>query len=375
MPGWTDNDDQGCLRRSPPGSEEVRSIFILVPSLRPTGPIKGAIALANALAPIRTVTVVSLKNGPGVDAPVDARVRHVSLAGAGHPGQRLVAYRRLLREAGGRGRVGSISLCFSADLVNVFCHEHAVTCASVRGNLTQIYRLDYGRLAAALAVAHLTALRGVDHVVAMTSAMSTQVARYTGRVPTLIGNFVDEAALAGYRSRATRDGPVRFVFLASLTRRKRPELVVEAMRTLLARGVRAHLDVIGDGPLKMSVAEQVARHGLTDAVTVHGHLQDPYPLLSAADAMVLPSIAEGIPRASLEALYLGVPCVLRDADGNREVIEDGVTGVLLRQECDLPGAMLAAAELGRTTDRDSLLPAGCRQEAAARRYLELVEGA
>ena len=51
-----------------------QDIFILVPSPHPTGPVKGAFALANALAPIRRVVLVYLKDGPGVDANLDTRV-------------------------------------------------------------------------------------------------------------------------------------------------------------------------------------------------------------------------------------------------------------------------------------------------------------
>ena len=46
----------------------MRQIFITVPSPHPTGPIKGAYALANALAAERQVTLVTLKRGPGADA-------------------------------------------------------------------------------------------------------------------------------------------------------------------------------------------------------------------------------------------------------------------------------------------------------------------
>lgn len=353
----------------------MKTVFILVPIFDPSGPIKGAIALANALAPSRSVTLVALKNGPGSDAALDRRVRQVCLGDAGSHVQRYRAYRGMLREAGGRDRIASISLCFSADFVNVMCRDQAVTCASVRGNLTQIYRLDYGRLAAPLAVGHLMALRGMDYVVAMTAAMSAQVARYTGRMPVQIGNFIDESALEPYRTLPRRDGALRFVFLASLSQRKRPELVVDALADLVTRGVDAHLDVVGDGPLKRAIDERVASSRLQGVVTVHGHLQDPYPILADADAMVLPSIAEGIPRASLEALHLGVPCLLSDADGNAEIIQDGVNGVLLTRDADLPEAMLGAARLGRAmTERRSLLPDACRQAFAAQRYLDLVEG-
>jgi len=352
----------------------MRAIFILVPSLHPTGPVKGAVALANALAGSREVTLVSLKDGPGPDAVLDANVRQVCLASAGNAMQRLGAYRKHLIEGGGRDKTASISLCLSADMTNLFCSGQAVTCASVRGNLPQNYRLDYGGLGIPLAMGHLLALRAADHVVAMTAAMALQVARYTGRTPAVIGNFVDETALDRYRDTGERGGPLRFVFLASLTKRKRPEMLIDAFSRLLASGVAARLDMIGGGALTRMVAELILQRGLSESINLHGQLRDPYPLLAQADAMVLPSLSEGMSRAGLEALHLGVPCVLRDADGNAELVRNGINGMLFREEDELPAAMLTAAQLSRKLrHRNSLLPAGCRQQESANGYLNLVE--
>lgn len=71
--------DSAC-RTYPRGSSGslMRSFFILVPSPHPTGPVKGACALANALAPSRRVVLVFLKPGPGVDAALDDRVERVT---------------------------------------------------------------------------------------------------------------------------------------------------------------------------------------------------------------------------------------------------------------------------------------------------------
>ena len=352
----------------------MRAIFILVPSLHPTGPIKGAVALANAIAGQRSVTLVALKHGPGVDTYLSDRVRVISLENVGNGVQRVSAYRRMLSDAGGRNRVASISLCLSADMVNLCCRGQAVTCSSVRGNLPRNYRLDYGPAGVLLALGHLAVLRGLDHVVAMTASMALQVGRYAGRVPAVIGNFVDEAMLESYRSSVTRAGSLRFVFLASLSPRKCPDALIDALARIRAAGVDAHLDLIGDGPMKSRIIEQVDHLGLTSVVNLHGHLRDPYALLAHADALVLPSLSEGLSRAGLEAMHLGVPCVLRDVDGNAELVQNGINGALFRQDGDLAEAMLAVADFSRRTlRRESLLPFGYRQHVAGQQYLELVE--
>jgi glycosyltransferase involved in cell wall biosynthesis len=49
-----------------------------------------------------------------------------------------------------------------------------------------------------------------------------------------------------------------------------------------------------------------------------------------ADVFVLPSLGEGMPNAVLEAMSCGLPCIAADVSGPRELIDDGVTGCLLR---------------------------------------------
>jgi glycosyltransferase involved in cell wall biosynthesis len=352
----------------------TRTIFILVPSPHPTGPVKGAFALANALAPIRRVIMVYLKDGPGVDAPLDGRVEEISLAAT--PGgwrRRLNAYRKMLLDAGGRHKVGSISMCLYADLTNRFCAKEAVICSSVRGNLLQNYRFDYSWPGVPLALGHLLALRAFDHVVAMTHSMAAQIHTLTALQPKVIGNFVDETALERYRQiDGSVSGPMRFVFVGSLSVRKQPELVISAIEKLGRQDIQ--LDLLGNGPLYEKLTGVVESKRLQGQVRLHGQVSDPYPIVSAADALILPSRSEGVPRAALEALYLGIPCVLRDVDGNLELLGGSGHGVLFGRDEDLAAAMLkAVAHTRGRTGRASLLPQGFRQEIAARQYLGLLE--
>ena len=122
----------------------MKKVFILIPSLVPTGPIKGAVALANFLVKKTSVTLVAVKDGPGCSAYIDSTVKYHCLNNSrlGLVGK-IIELRRILREAGGLTKVASVSYCFSADLVNIFCSKYALTCSSVRGNLTNIYKKPY----------------------------------------------------------------------------------------------------------------------------------------------------------------------------------------------------------------------------------------
>lgn len=353
----------------------TRRFFILLSTLQPTGPIKGGFALANALAGERAVTLVSLKTGSGgAAALLDERVRVVNLDGIGGLRTKMAAYRQMLRDAGGRAQVASISLCLSADMVNQACRRDAVTASSIRGNLFLNYSMDYGAPGHAIATAHLAMMRRFDHVVAMSAAMARQVRPFAGRALTVIGNFVDETALEPLRVAGRPNGAWRFAFVGSLTKRKQPGLIIDAIAELRRDGRAAELDIIGTGPLDADLRASAQRQGVADAVRFHGFLANPHAVLAEADAFVLPSLSEGISRASLEALHLGIPCVLRDIDGNNELIRAGVNGMVFRRDEALKGAMIGAAAIHRASAQSiSLLPNPFRQQVAAMQYRDLME--
>jgi glycosyltransferase involved in cell wall biosynthesis len=353
----------------------VKKIFILVPAPVPTGPVKGAVALANELVRKRSVTLVTLKHGPGHDSWMDPGVKHVSLHLEGGFLKWVRTYKDMLAGAGSRRDVVSISMCLSADMVNLFCAHEAVICSSVRGNLLSNYSLDYGFPGLPLAVAHLFLLRNFDSIVAMSSEMALQMKGYTNRTPAVIGNFIDERSIERYRTLNGGQSTVRFVFLGSLTKRKQPFLLIDAFMEIVRSGMDARLDIIGSGPLMATLKTYASENGCNDRVIFHGQLADPYPILACADALVLPSLSEGISRAAMEALYLGVPCVQRRVDGNGELIQHGRNGVLFERDNCLSRAMVEAVNISRAmTVRRNLLPQQFRQSTGARRFLELIEG-
>jgi len=351
------------------------NIFILVPSLSPASPVKGAIALANALVAKRKVVLVVLKSGSGVHAHIDANIKIIYLYEVNGWFKRLRVYKQYLNNAGGKENVASISSCFSADFFNLWCRSSAVICSSIRGNLPLNYRLDYGRKGSLLAIFHLYMVRGFHHVVAMTNSMSLQVANYLGRSPSIIGNFVDEIALEKFRRQSQNKGMFKFVFVGSLTERKMPLLLVNAIESLRRQNYDVALDIIGDGPLFKQIDNEIVKRRLRDVMQLHGHLNEPFNIVASSDVFVLPSSSEGVSRACLEALYLGLPVVLRDVDGNSELIDIGVNGFLFSDDYELSRVMLSAVELSRKKQDAvvSLLPSIYRQSFAAQAYLDLVE--
>jgi len=354
----------------------MRKVFVLVPSLVPTGPIKGAIALCNSFAARCGVTLVAHKASSAESGGVDPRVGVLRLAELGGWWAKVRHYRRLLAEAGPRAQVASLSLGLSADVVNVFARRYAVTFASIRGHLHRTYRVDFGPRGLLIAVLHYLTMTRLDHVVAMTGRMARQFAQITWKRPHVVGNFIDEARLESFRAGSGVDSTtLHFVFVGRLSPLKRPELVIEAVCRLAGQGISCSLDVFGDGPLRAALRADVTARGAGELVRFHGHVDNPWALAAGAHCLVLPSLTEGISRAVLEGLYLGVPCVLRDVDSNAEVVSPGVNGALFSRDDDLAAAMQVAADLGRQAGvpRPVLLTEQFRQRPCAERYFQLLQ--
>jgi glycosyltransferase involved in cell wall biosynthesis len=107
------------------------------------------------------------------------------------------------------------------------------------------------------------------------------------------------------RPAATDTDVVRIGAQGRLTAQKGFDLLIEAVGTLVERGLRPQLLIAGDGPERARL-ERLA-HGLP--VTLLGFVDDISSLLSAIDVFCLPSRFEGLPFALLEAMMCGIPCV------------------------------------------------------------------
>ncbi len=116
--------------------------------------------------------------------------------------------------------------------------------------------------------------------------------------------------------------------------------LVRAFAAGPARNPRARLLLAGDGPLLDGIKELIAALGLGAKVCVLGRRTDIPDMLSAVDLFVMASRWEGSPLAVMEAMSAGVPVVSTAVGGVPELVQEGVTGLLVP-----PGepAMLAAA--------------------------------
>ncbi|HET7189208.1 MAG TPA: glycosyltransferase, partial [Gemmatimonadaceae bacterium] len=121
--------------------------------------------------------------------------------------------------------------------------------------------------------------------------------------------------------------------------------LVEAARLLRARGVACRVVLRGEpdpgNPTSVTPGE-IASWTTEGIVEMPGHSDDMALEMSRATIVALPSYREGLPKALLEAASMGRPIVTTDVPGCREVVHDGVNGLLVPPRD--PAALACALE-------------------------------
>jgi glycosyltransferase involved in cell wall biosynthesis len=136
-------------------------------------------------------------------------------------------------------------------------------------------------------------------------------------------------------------------------------LLIEAL-AILRGTVPASLVLLGAGEQEAVVRSAIRAHGLDDVVHLCGFQRNPWKFMARADVFALTSRYEGFGNVLIEAMACGVPVVATSSAGTRDIVSDGVDGLLVERH---EPADVAAA-LARLL-QDAVLRQ--RMSAAARR--------
>jgi glycosyltransferase involved in cell wall biosynthesis len=150
-----------------------------------------------------------------------------------------------------------------------------------------------------------------------------------GRPIYVIPNTVD--APAGAREpRQSTDRCSQLAAMGRLAPQKGFDLLIDAFARAAEDKPDWSLSILGEGPERRRLEEQIHARGLDERVRLYGWVPDPAAVLRNCDAFVLPSRFEGFPNALLEAMALGLPAVAADCpSGPAEIIRHEVDGLLV----------------------------------------------
>jgi glycosyltransferase involved in cell wall biosynthesis len=136
-------------------------------------------------------------------------------------------------------------------------------------------------------------------------------------------------ALATRRQLGLSENAVVIGSIGRLNEQKGHSYLLDAAAAALPAVPAARVLIVGDGDLEVPLREQARALGIADRVVFAGHRGDIPAVLGAVDVFCISSTYEGTPLTLFEAMAAGKAIVSTAVDGCREVIEDGVTGILV----------------------------------------------
>lgn len=122
-----------------------------------------------------------------------------------------------------------------------------------------------------------------------------------------------------------------FIFIGRLVGDKGINELVEAFKEVHRQYPATRLLLVGESESQLDPLQPAttAEIGANPAIEAVGRQNDVRPWLAASDALVFPSYREGFPNVVIEAGAMGLPSIVTDINGSREIIEDGRNGVVI----------------------------------------------
>ncbi|MBP5259235.1 MAG: glycosyltransferase [Paludibacteraceae bacterium] len=218
-----------------------------------------------------------------------------------------------------------------------------------------------------------TAYAAADGLLCVSAAYQNRLRGNFGLDFVPVPNVVDLSSFP-FAGRPAVHTPFRWVSAGLLIERKRMRFLLQAFAQAFPEG--AELDIIGDGPQRPQLEQDIARLGLERRVRLHGMLQraDMAERYRRADAFVLLSASETFGVSFVEAMAMGLPVVATASGGPEEFIRPA-DGLVVPVD-DEAAAVHALRQMydRRSEYDDAAIAAGCRErfspEAVAGRLTE-----
>jgi glycosyltransferase involved in cell wall biosynthesis len=156
---------------------------------------------------------------------------------------------------------------------------------------------------------------------------------------------------------------------ARLVWEKGLRILLDAWPSVLLKHPKARLVIGGEGPERAALEAQIESLGLSGAVRLPGVIHDIQEFYGTLDMFVLPSVAEGLPLALLEAMSAGLPIVATSVGGIPSVLEAPAAGRLVTPNDSVALSAAICEVLGNLGEGSAASAMGARaREEFARNY-------
>jgi len=130
------------------------------------------------------------------------------------------------------------------------------------------------------------------------------------------------------------DSIINIIALGVLLPVKGYDLLINAALLLKNDDLKFKIRILGNGYLEHELLSKIESLDLEDFVELKGFHINPYPFLKQSDIFVMTSLSEGLPTALGEAMILGLPVVVTDCSGCRELVAEGQYGMMTNKTAE-----------------------------------------
>lgn len=174
---------------------------------------------------------------------------------------------------------------------------------------------------------------GIDRIIAVSNSIKQTLIAHgiNPRIIDTVYEGIDVKAFDAVPASSERLFPEdSFVFgtLAYLSEEKGLTYLVDAASRVIRAHASARFVLVGEGPLRKKLEQQVRDQGLESSFVFTGFREDVASILKTFNAFVLPSLSEGFPTVILYAMAASLPVVATRVGGIPELVEEGVSGYL-----------------------------------------------
>jgi len=146
----------------------------------------------------------------------------------------------------------------------------------------------------------------------------------------IVGNPIDKAEIrqkaecwGSWQKAECSDIAYDIIFVGRLCEQKNPQKFIHIIQKLLLSGERIHAAMIGEGELYEECKQLLEQYQLQSQVTMLGFLDNPYPVMKNSKILCMTSKEEGFGLAVAEAMVLGIPVLVSNVGGMKELLGEG----------------------------------------------------
>lgn len=145
-------------------------------------------------------------------------------------------------------------------------------------------------------------------------------------------NFMDSKSIRLKAAQAVQEvfekDKINIIAVGSLLPVKGYDTLLHAAYLLKKDGIAFKLRIVGDGKLKDELIALIQSLNISDVVSLMGFKDNPYPYILQSDIYVMSSISEALPTALIESMILGLPVVVTNCSGCKEIVDNGEYGIM-----------------------------------------------